>query len=84
MGYFSSIYAAGLPHRAVAVYMYLQDRCDRESKCWPSLATIARELGLSRSTVKRAMKDLEGAGHLQREVRMRENGANSSNMHYLT
>lgn len=83
MGYFSSIYAAGLPHRAVAVYMYLQDRADKESKCWPSIATIARELDLSRSTVKRAMKDLEQAGHLEREARRRDNGANSSNMHYL-
>lgn len=83
MGYFSSIYAANLPHRAVAVYMYLQDRADKECKCWPSIATIARELGLSRSTVKRAMKDLEQAGHLERKTRLRENGANSSNMHYL-
>ena len=58
MGYFSSIYMSGLPHRAVAVYMYLRDRTDAEGKCYPSIKTIGRELSLSRSTVKRALKDL--------------------------
>ena len=51
MGYFSSIYAADLPHRAVAVYMYLKDRTNKEGACWPSIKTIARELKLSRATI---------------------------------
>ena len=44
MSYFQTIYAAELPHRAVAVYMYLRDRSDGEGACWPSIGTIAREL----------------------------------------
>ena len=51
MGYFETIYASGLPHRAVAVYMYLHDR---DKSCWPAIPTMARELGMSRSTIKRA------------------------------
>lgn len=83
MGYFSSIYAQDLPHRVVAVYMYLRDRTDAEGKCYPSIKTIGRELSLSRSTVKRALKDLEAKGYMRREPRWRENGSSSSSMCYL-
>ena len=83
MGYFNSLYSSELPHRAVAVYMYLHDRCDRDGKCYPAIGTIARELKLSRSTIKRAIKDLEKSGHIRKEHRWRENGGKSSNMFYL-
>jgi len=78
MGYFRSLYTSELPHRAVAVYMYLRDRADRDGKCYPAIGTIARELKLSRSTVKRAVADLEKAGCLIKEQRWRENGGKSS------
>ena len=45
--------------------------------------TIAAELGFSRSTVKRALDDLYGAGLLTREPRWRENGSLSSNLYRL-
>lgn len=83
MGYFSSLYSSELPHRARAVYMYLHDRADKGGKCYPAIGTIARELKLSRSTVKRAMADLEKSGRLRKEQRWRENGGKSSNMYYL-
>ena len=38
------IYEADLPHRAVAVYLYLQDRANAEKTCYPAIGTIAREL----------------------------------------
>lgn len=44
MGYFTSLYASELPHRAVAVYMYLKDRAGRDGKCYPAIGTIAAEL----------------------------------------
>ncbi|MGB4394665.1 helix-turn-helix domain-containing protein [Zhaonella formicivorans] len=83
MGYFESLYASELPHRAVAVYMYLRDRADRDGKCYPAIGTIAAELKLSRSTVKRAIADLEKSGYLRKEQRWRENGGKSSNMYFL-
>lgn len=83
MGHFTSLYASELPHRAVAVYMYLKDRADRDGKCYPAIGTIARELKLSRSTVKRAVSDLERTGYLRKEQRWRENGGKSSNMYYV-
>ncbi len=48
-----------LSHRAKAVYLYLRDRADPQGICWPALGTIARELSLSRSTVKRAVRVIE-------------------------
>ena len=83
MGYFSKIYASELPHRAKAVYMYLQDRCNAEGQCYPAIGTIARELNLSRRTVERAIQDLEKAGLLQKEQRWRENGGRSSLLYTL-
>ena len=58
MSYFGTIYAdTELPSRARAVYMYLRDRADSEGKCWPGIKTIASDMRLSRSTVKRALTD---------------------------
>ena len=72
------IYETELPHRAVAVYLYLETRADRERTCYPAIGTIARELHLSVSTVKRAIRDLECAGFIQKKQRWRENGGKSS------
>jgi len=83
VGYFSTLYSSELPHRARSVYMYLHDRADKDSKCYPAINTIAKELKLSRSTVKRAISDLEKSGHLRKEQRWRENGGKSSNLYYL-
>ena len=83
MGYFTSIYAEDLPHRAKTVYMYLRDRADRDGRCYPAIGTIAKELKLSRSTVKRAIADLEKTGHLCKEQRWRENGGKSSLLYTL-
>ncbi|MCR4429395.1 helix-turn-helix domain-containing protein [Pelotomaculum sp. PtaB.Bin117] len=83
MGYFASLYASELPHRAVAVYMYLKDRADRDGKCYPAINTIAAELKLSRSTVKRAIGDLVKSGWIRKEQRWRENGGKSSCMYYV-
>lgn len=83
MSSLSFLYRAELPHRAKLVYLYLYDRMDRERKAWPGLNTIAQELSLSRSTVKRAIADLERAGLLKKEPHYRENGSATSNRYYL-
>ena len=78
MSYFGTIYAdTKLPSRARAVYMYLRDRADSEGKCWPGIKTIASDMRLSRSTVKRALTDLEQHGYLQKIPRYRDNGVPS-------
>lgn len=59
MGRLDFLYRLELPHRAVAVYLYLYERANRDGECWPSIPTIARELKLSESTVRRAIQDLK-------------------------
>lgn len=85
MSYYQSIYKDGeLPHRAKSVYIYLCDRMNAERTCWYAVKTIATDLGLSRSTVKRALHDLEQAGLVKKKRRYRENGSYSSNMLTIT
>ena len=83
MGYFDKVYKANLSHRAKAIYMYLKDHADNEGKCWPGIRTIAKELGLSQSTVKRALDELYKAELVFKEHRWRENGSLSSNLYRL-
>lgn len=71
MSYFETIYASELPARAVNVYRYLGERADRQGRCFPSIRTIAGDLHLSTSTVKRALRDLERSGFLSWENRLR-------------
>jgi len=72
------IYKTNLPHRAIAVYLYLESRANKDRTCYPAIGTIARELHLSVSTVKRAIIDLEREGFLRKKQRWRENGGRSS------
>ena len=83
MPYFTKLYQADLPHRAKLVYIYLHDRMDSERKAWPGLNTIAKDLSVSRSTIKRAVKDLEKAGLIRKEPHFRKNGSATSNRYYL-
>ncbi|MBR2987814.1 MAG: helix-turn-helix domain-containing protein, partial [Clostridia bacterium] len=47
-------------------------------ECWPAIPTIARELKLSESTVRRALRDLRRGGYLTTEQRYRTKGGKSS------
>lgn len=75
------IYDLDLPHRAVCVYMYLCDRAGSGGTCFPSHKTMAADLRLSVSTVKRALADLETAGCLEKQSRRRPLGGHTSNLY---
>ena len=77
------IYQKELPHRAVTVYVYLADRTNKQGECWPAISTIARDLKLSPSTVRRALRDLRKAGVIESEQRYRDNGGKSSLLYKL-
>lgn len=78
MGNLSFLYRSELPHRTVSVYIYLSDRANKDGECWPAIPTIASELKLSPSTVRRALRDLRSAGLLTTEQRYRTKGGKSS------
>lgn len=72
------LYRTELPHRAVAVYIYLADRTNENNECWPAIPTIASDLKLSPSTVRRGIRDLKKTGLLETEQQYRKNGGKSS------
>ena len=85
MSYFDSVYRdLELTPRAKTVLLYLQDRANREGESWYAIGTIARDLSLSRSTVKRALADLARLGRVEILPRYRENGGRSSNLYRVT
>lgn len=77
------IFSTNLPHRAIAVYMYLRDRADKNGSCFPAISTIASDLKMSKSTVKRALSDLEKAHYIRHERRYRQSGGNSTNLYFV-
>lgn len=78
MGRLDFLYRMDLSHRAVSVYIYLYDRANKNGECWPAIPTIAKELKLSQSTIRRALKDLRKSGLLETEQRYRTKGGKSS------
>lgn len=78
------LYQSELPNRAITVYLYLRGRANKEGVCWPAIPTMAREMKVSESTVRRGVQDLQKAGFLTVEERFRWNKADSSNKYILT
>ena len=84
MSYFDAVYMDHeLSPRAKMVYMYLHDRANREGESWYAIGTIAADLALSRSTVKRALGDLARLGRVEIQPRYRKNGGQTSNLYRL-
>lgn len=63
--------------------MYLKSMSASKGECWPGIKTIAADLGLSKSTVKRAISDLEKHGYIEKEYRHRDNGSFTSNLYRI-
>ena len=61
--------------------MYLKSMSASKGECWPGIKTIAADLGLSKSTVKRAIRDLEKHRYIEKKYRHRENGSLTSNLY---
>lgn len=76
-------YSSDLKNRALQVLLYLIDRSNKEGTCFPAIPTIARELHISMSTVKRALGELVEAGFIIKEKRFRENKGQSSNLYTI-
>ena len=78
-----NIYGTELPPRAISVYIYLCDRDDEDGVCFPGQKRIAADLGLSISTVKRAIADLERSGHIEKTARYHARNGRQSNLYTL-
>lgn len=59
-------YASNLKSRALSVLIYLIDRSNADLTCFPAIPTMAEQLHIYVSTVKRALKDLLDAGYIRK------------------
>ena len=67
MSYFSEIYVdPELSARAKQVLVYLHDRANKDGKSWYAIATMAKDLSISRSTIKRALAELIHQGRVEK------------------
>ena len=49
----------------------------------PAIATMAKDLSISRSTIKRALAELIRRGRVKKHVRFRKNGGRTSNCYWI-
>ncbi|PRD12610.1 conserved phage C-terminal domain-containing protein [Pantoea coffeiphila] len=74
--------AAGMKITSVAIMARLADFSNDEGVCWPSVATIARQIGAGPSTVRTALGKLEQDGWISRTAR-RKGNRNGSNLYQI-
>ncbi|MFW6819414.1 conserved phage C-terminal domain-containing protein, partial [Enterobacter hormaechei] len=74
--------AVGMKLSSVVIMARLADFSSDEGVCWPSIATIARQIGAGESTVRTAIAKLEKEGWLTRKQR-RQGNRNASNVYQL-
>lgn len=74
--------AAGMKLSMVAIMARLADFSSDEGLCWPSVKTIARQIGASESTVSASLAKLEKDGWITRQQR-RKGNRNTSSMTQL-
>ena len=77
-------YESDLKSRSLSVLLYLIDRSNKDLKCFPAIPTMAKQLHISVSTVKRGLKELVEEGFVKKESRFREmNRGQTSNLYTL-
>ena len=74
--------AARLSQKAKMIYLYLKRRGGKDGKAWPSVKTIAGDLGISESSVRRGIRELEKEKLLSVRAAFRTNGARTSNRYF--
>ena len=77
-------YQSGLKSRALSILIYLIDRSNKDLTCFPAIPTMAEQLHISVSTVKRALHELVDAGFVKKDARFRDkNRGQTSNLYTL-
>src|SRR5262245_22224339 len=62
----------------------LANKADEDFSCYPSIRTLMAESGAGRSTVMRALKELEATGFITRRPQFHDSGAQRSTRYYLS
>lgn len=75
-------YGAELGIGGIAIYSVLQRYADRTTgQCWPSVATIAKKLGISKNCVKKHLHHLEALGLIRIANRSAADGQQTSHLY---
>lgn len=74
--------STGMKISKVAIMARLADFSSDEGICWPSVETIARQIGAGVSTVRTALGELEKEGWISKQQR-RNGNRNASNIYQL-
>lgn len=56
---------------------------NKDGKSWYAIATMAKDLSISRSTIKRALAELIHQGRVEKQARFRENRGCTSNCYQI-
>jgi Helix-turn-helix domain len=65
------------------ILILLANKADENFSCYPSVRTLMAEANTSRSTVLRALKNLEAHGFITRRPQFHDSGARRSSRYYL-
>jgi DNA-binding transcriptional MocR family regulator len=68
---------------AKAVLVALADRSNEKGECFPSIATISKDCGFSKTAVKAALRTLKNAGYITSSPRKDPAGDSTSNLYRL-
>ena len=66
------------------ILLLLANKADENFSCYPSIRTLMAESDAGRSTVIRALKELEASGFITRQPQFHDSGARRSNRYYLS
>jgi DNA-binding transcriptional MocR family regulator len=65
------------------ILILLANKADENFSCYPSIRTLMAESGAGRSTVLRALRELETRGFITRRPQFHDSGARRSTRYYL-
>lgn len=73
-----------LSHLEFRLLSLIATYADEDGWCFPSASTMAAELGTTRQSVSRALRNMQSADYITIEPRLRKNGSQASNGYYVT
>ena len=84
MYFYNKVSSANVSSSSRTVYRALLHYANRETwSCFPSIKTIAKDTGMSRSTIMRCLNELEKEDLILRINRLRENKGKTSNLYFF-
>ena len=84
MYFYNKVSGANVSSSSRTVYRALLHYANRETwSCFPSIKTIAKDTGMSRSTIMRCLNELEKEDLILRINRLREKKGKTSNIYFF-